>query len=293
MFKVVPDETMRGLELRKGSVDLVVNDLSPDLVHGLAQGRPAVGRDRRRHRLRLRRASTFAIRCCRDRRVRQAMSYAIDTRAIIEHLRRGLARPSTGVVPSMSWAYEPNVQQYPRDLTKAKALLDEAGFPDPDGPGPLPRLRLTLKTSTAEPYRVQAAVIQQNLAEAGIALEIRSYEFATLMADVIRGNVQLYTLAVRGRHRSGHAAAGVSFVAGAAGRIQSRSLRQPRSGSAHRRRRRPRSTSASADGCTGEAQRLIAADAPYVSLWAAYERGGRAADARRASRSRPRRSSHS
>ena len=34
-FKVVPDETMRGLELRNRSVDIVVNDLSPDLVHGL------------------------------------------------------------------------------------------------------------------------------------------------------------------------------------------------------------------------------------------------------------------
>jgi len=35
VFKVVPDETMRGLELRKRSVDLVVNDLSPDLVNRL------------------------------------------------------------------------------------------------------------------------------------------------------------------------------------------------------------------------------------------------------------------
>ena len=65
---------------------------------------------------------------------------------------------------------------------------------DPDGAGPAPRLRLTLKTSTAEPYRVQAAVIQQQLAQVGIAVDVRSYEFATLMADVVRGNAQLYTL---------------------------------------------------------------------------------------------------
>jgi peptide/nickel transport system substrate-binding protein len=193
IFRVVPDETMRGLELRKGSVDLVVNDLSPDLVHGLRRdGRLSIvtseGTDYAYMGFNLRDP------LLKDRRVRQAISYAIDTRAIIEHLRRGLARSATGVVPSMSWAYEPNVQQYPRDLARAAALLDEAGFRDPDGPGPAPRLRLTLKTSTAEPYRVQAAVIQQNLAEAGIAIEIRSFEFATLMADVVRGNVQLYTL---------------------------------------------------------------------------------------------------
>ena len=34
-FRVIPDDTMRGLELRKGSVDVVVNDLTPDLVHAL------------------------------------------------------------------------------------------------------------------------------------------------------------------------------------------------------------------------------------------------------------------
>src|SRR6185503_16517360 len=37
LFKVVPDETMRALELRKGDVDLVVNDISPDAVHTLRE----------------------------------------------------------------------------------------------------------------------------------------------------------------------------------------------------------------------------------------------------------------
>ncbi len=66
------------------------------------------------------------------------------------------------------------------------------------GPAPRPRLRLTLKTSTVERYRVQAAALQHQLGEAGIALEIRSHEFATLFSDVIRGNVQLYTLVFTG-----------------------------------------------------------------------------------------------
>ena len=41
VIKVVPDDTMRGLELRKGGVDLVVNDLAPDIVHQL-RGDPAL-----------------------------------------------------------------------------------------------------------------------------------------------------------------------------------------------------------------------------------------------------------
>ena len=193
VFKVVPDETMRGLELRNGSVDLVVNDLSPDLVHGLErEGRLRVvtgaGHRLRVHRLQSARPAAAGPPRAPGHRLRHRH------RRHHQHLRRGLARPATGIVPSMSWAYDRDAIPFTHDLARARALLDEAGYPDPDGDGPAPRLRLTLKTSTAEPYRVQAAVIQQQLAEAGIALEVRSYEFATLMADVMRGNVQLYTL---------------------------------------------------------------------------------------------------
>ena len=93
----------------------------------------------------------------------------------------------------MSWAFQREVFDFRYDPAEAKRLLDAAGFPDPDGDGPRPRLTLTLKTSTSEVYRVQAAAIQQDLARVGIALEIRSQEFATLLGDVVKGNFQMYT----------------------------------------------------------------------------------------------------
>jgi len=193
VFRVVPDETMRGLELRNKSVDLIVNDLSPDTVHGLQEdGRVNVttspGTDYAYVGFNLRDP------LLRDRRVRQAIGYAIDQMAIVQYLRRGLAQPATGIVPPMSWAYAPDVLRFTHDPAKARQLLDEAGYPDPDGPGPRTRFTVSLKTSTDERYRQQAAVIQQNLADVGIGVDVRSSEFATLMADVLRGNVQLYTL---------------------------------------------------------------------------------------------------
>ncbi len=48
--------------------------------------------------------------------------------------------------------------------------------------------------STNEFIRLQAAVIQQDLKQVGIELDVRSYEFATLYADVLKGNFQLFTL---------------------------------------------------------------------------------------------------
>ena len=72
--------------------------------------------------------------------------------------------------------------------------MDEAGYPDPDGDGPRPRFTLSLKVSSSEFYRLQAAVIQQDLQRVGVHVDIRSYEFATLYADVLSGNFQMYTL---------------------------------------------------------------------------------------------------
>ncbi len=48
--------------------------------------------------------------------------------------------------------------------------------------------------SNTEFNRLQSSVIQQNLRDVGIALDIRTYEFATLYADILKGNFQMYTL---------------------------------------------------------------------------------------------------
>ena len=131
----------------------------------------------------------------KDVRVRQALAYAIDTPAIIEYLRRGLARPATGLLPDQSWAIAPDLHAYAHDPARARALLDEAGYPDPDGDGPAPRLRLSLKISSAQEFnRLQGSVIQQNLRDVGIDLDVRTYEFATMFADVLKGNFQIYSL---------------------------------------------------------------------------------------------------
>ena len=192
VLRIIPDETMRGLELRTGTADLTVNDVSPDIAFQLQRDKlkisQAQGVDYAYIGLNMRDP------LLKDRRVRQAIAYAVDRQAIVDYLRRGLAQPAVGVLSPVAWAFEPNVRQFPYDVDRAKQLLDEAGYPDPDGDGPLPRLRLSFKTSTDEFFRLQATVIQQNLHLAGIDVDVRSYEFATFYADVLSGNVQLYSL---------------------------------------------------------------------------------------------------
>ncbi len=265
VLKVIPDDTMRGLELRKGTVDLVVNDLSPDIVwqlqqEGRMQVETAPGTDYAYLGMNLQDPALGRI------EVRKAIGYAIDRAAIIRYLRRGFAASAVGIVPSMSWAFEPQVSDFTHDPAEAERLLDAAGYRDPDGSGPQPRLRLSLRTSTSEVYRLQAAAIQHDLARVGIAIEIRSAELQSLSADVRRGNFQLYTLQW------------VGVTDPDMLRLVYHSAQQPPVGLNRTHYSNPEvdrlieAASAAADEAQRgalyrQAQQLIAADAPYISLW--------------------------
>ncbi|MCC6947628.1 MAG: twin-arginine translocation signal domain-containing protein [Bradyrhizobiaceae bacterium] len=66
-----------------------------------------------------------------DKRVRQAMNYAIDRVEINKIIALGLGQPSSVVLPKEHWACDPaTMNYYTFDLAKARALLKEAGHPD-------------------------------------------------------------------------------------------------------------------------------------------------------------------
>jgi peptide/nickel transport system substrate-binding protein len=188
-FAVVPDTTTRALELRKGSADLEVNALSADMEAAL-QREPSLNVIRHPGTRLGYMAFNFRDPILKDVRVRQAIAYAIDRDPLIYYLMRGSARPAASVLPPESWAYDPRVRQYPYDPEKARQLLDSAGYPATNGV----RFHLTMKTSTEESSRGMAAVFQQQLREVGIALDIRSYEYATFFSDVTHGEFQVYSL---------------------------------------------------------------------------------------------------
>jgi peptide/nickel transport system substrate-binding protein len=189
-FSVVPDAITESLELEKGSGDVAVNSLPMDSLAVLAT----------RPNLRVEDAPgteiqylSFNLRdpLLKDVRVRQAIACAIDRNLIIRTLLRGHAQPAESLLPPSHWAWNSDVARYDYDPARAARLLDEAGHaPGPNGV----RFHLTMKTSNVEDVRLLAAVLQQQLASVGIALELRSYEFATFYSDVTRGAFQMYSL---------------------------------------------------------------------------------------------------
>lgn len=189
-FAIVPDAITESLELEKGSGDVAINSLPMDALPVL----------KKRPNLEVEDTGGTEVQylgfnerdpLLEDARVRQAIAYAIDRKIIIAALLHGYAQPAASLLPRGHWAWTDDATQYEYDPGHAERLLDQAGYKR-DAAGI--RFHLSMKTSTDENTRLLAAVLQQQLAKAGIALDLRSYEFATFYSDVTRGAFQMYSL---------------------------------------------------------------------------------------------------
>ena len=189
-MRIVPDVTVRALELRKGSADVAINSLTPDMVVTLAQERGLAAVQEQGSSMAYL-AFNFEDPILAKREVRQALAYATDRATIIKYLLRGQARRAQSLLPPNHWAFDADVQQYDFDPAHAESLLDAVGYPrGADGV----RLRLTLKTSTDEFVRLTSEAIADQWKRVGVDLELRPLEFATFYADVSRGSFQIYSL---------------------------------------------------------------------------------------------------
>ncbi len=186
-FRVVPDAIVRALELRKGSADIEMNSLSPDIIPVLARQPTLAVTERSGTNLDYL-GFNFADPVLARAEVRQALAYATDRQTLIRYLMHGQAQVATGELPPTHWAYEGNVTQYACDPQRAEKLLDAAGFPRRQNGL---RLRLMLKASTEERARLLGAALQEQWRQVGVDLEIRPLEQATLLSDVSKGNFQL------------------------------------------------------------------------------------------------------
>jgi peptide/nickel transport system substrate-binding protein len=188
-FTVVPDGTTRALELQKGSADVASNSLTADTVTALEKDSKLVV-ERAPGTVLNYMAFNLRDPILRDVRVRRAIAYAIDRQPMIQYLWRGMAQPASSVLPPQSWAYNADVPKYEYSPEQANRLLDQAGYPRVNGV----RFHITMKTSTEEMPRLIVSVLQQQLREVGIALDIRTFEFATFFSDVTSGAYQIYSL---------------------------------------------------------------------------------------------------
>jgi peptide/nickel transport system substrate-binding protein len=129
-----------------------------------------------------------------DVRVRRAIAHAIDRDLLVRAKYHGLARVTESWIPQEHWAAVQGLPALTFDPDRAKALLDEAGFPDP--PGDAPRMSLVLRT-TSERFRQSVArAIAAMLRDVGVEVDVRPSEAATLISDLNRGRFEITLLQV-------------------------------------------------------------------------------------------------
>ena len=118
-----------------------------------------------------------------DKRVRQAVNYAIDKKALTENVLQGTADIAAGPIPpAFAWANDGSVEPYPYDPDKARELIKEAGAEGAD---------LTFYVTEGgsgmlDPVAM-ATAIQADLAKVGLNAKIETYEWNTFLSNVNPG----------------------------------------------------------------------------------------------------------
>jgi peptide/nickel transport system substrate-binding protein len=123
--------------------------------------------------------------------VRQAFAAAIDRAALVNVVYNGMYAPSVQPVSASSPFYDPALPPPPRDVAKAKALLQQAGVPLP--------VKVELMTPNQPDVLQMAEVIQSMTAEAGFDVHIQAIEFASSLQASVRGDYEAYLIGWSGR----------------------------------------------------------------------------------------------
>ena len=184
VFRVIPEPTTMITELLNGSADMIGYTLLPDQAIQLENQR---GAELRHYPSR---EFTYlgwnnSNPLFEDARVRRALAMAIDRPGLIRAMLHGLAVPASGMIPPWSPLYT-DIDPLPHDPDEARRLLAEAGWSDADGDGVLERdgqpFRFTLLVNSANRmHQDLATVLQQGLRSIGVAIELRTIEFQTLL----------------------------------------------------------------------------------------------------------------
>jgi len=181
-IKVLPDQASIQAAFRAGNLDVydAPNRLQADAVSGVSGTSVQSYLERTYSVFVLNGARVEAF---KDERVREAVDLALDRKAMIDKLHFGDAELAGPVGPLWDSTLPPEEIEaaYQRDVEKAKQLLSAAGAED---------LSFKLSFASYQDNPDRAAIIKENLAEAGINVELQAGELGTWLADLLGGNFE-------------------------------------------------------------------------------------------------------
>jgi peptide/nickel transport system substrate-binding protein len=174
IMEIIPDENTLALSLEKGEVHMMTTGTPSVLKRLQGNDEVAVAENGfeglgRIDWLEFNTENEYLS----DKRARQAIAYAIDTRYILEELHKGVGQRAPSPIHPESPYFSDDVKMYERDLNKAAQLLDQAGYPQ-RGNGNRFALSIDYIPANDETQKNVAEIIKANLAEVGIAVTVRA-----------------------------------------------------------------------------------------------------------------------
>lgn len=191
VFRIIPDTATMFMETRAGRLDVM--ELSPQQYLRQTSGKQwAESFHKYRYLASVYNFLGFNLEhpFFKDKRVRQAVSCAINRGDIVKGVLLGLGEPAFGPYKPGTWAYHPHLAPVSFNPDRARKLLAEAGFADSDGDGILDKdgkpLAFTILTNQGnEPRILTATIIQSQLRAVGIEVQIRTVEWAAFIREFV------------------------------------------------------------------------------------------------------------
>lgn len=184
VFRSIPDETVRAIELETGGVDIafrldpvdqtrLASDPNISLITEDSLSTAYIGFNLQKSPL-------------NDVRVRRAIHHAIDVDSVVEIIYEGQADRAFGPLPPRVFGAHPHLKPYDYNPDRAGQLLAEAGYPN--------GFRITLWTNE-DPLRMQMAeVVQEDLRLVGIDVDIQVLEWGTYLQETAAGHHDMFIL---------------------------------------------------------------------------------------------------
>ncbi len=190
IYKVIPDQAVQFMELRRGSVDW----MSPTPDQWVSEtGRESFLEEFNRFRYPSFQYTYMGYNLenelFSDLRVRKAINYAVDKESLIDAVLQGLGGEATGPYPPHSWAFNPDIKDAGYNPEKALNLLEEAGWVknsdgilEKDGR----RFSFTLMTNQGNTMRAMTCeIIQAQLREIGMDVRVRIQEWSSFVHQYV------------------------------------------------------------------------------------------------------------
>jgi len=188
VYRPIVEGQARLTELLTGSLDLIV-DVPPDFVAQI-ESSPKVTL------LRQVGAHVWYLginnqrKPFDDKRVRQALNYAVNKDAIVRDVLKGTGSPSRGPVLPATWGADAGLKPYPYDPERARKLLAEAGYPS----GFSTTLWVPESGSGMQSPVAMSTVIQSNLKAVGVNVALQTMEWGAYLAKLRTKEQELFAL---------------------------------------------------------------------------------------------------